>query len=306
MSSQRLVRIGFTLVELLTVVGIIAVLLTLTAIFFPSFNSQSVVASGADTTAGALLVAKMRAKRDGKPTGLRLTVNSSNQCTQLTVIQQPDDFAVGRYTGPQTTGSTVANFAPLPSGPALNFSAAGILRGDYLELNGGGLLYEIDVVGTTTLSVQDSLTYHPLPAATSDVNTVSAGTNYRIIRAAQVLSAEPVINLPVGVIIDLANYPPYTAASPNPGLSNPVFHSGNYDVLFAPSGSLVGLGSTGPLYLVLRQADGSNVAPYSNDLTSYFATIIAVEPRTGFIAAHPVAPGPNPYAYTQDGQSSGM
>jgi hypothetical protein len=34
--------------------------------------------------------------------------------------------------------------------------------------------------------------------------------------------------------------------------------------------------------------------------------ILAVQVRTGFIAAHPVAPGPNPYAYTEDARSSGL
>jgi prepilin-type N-terminal cleavage/methylation domain-containing protein len=290
MTRQRVLRVGFTLIEMLTVIGIIAVLLALTAIFFPNFNNQSIVASGADNTAGALLIAKMRAKRDGRPTGLRLT-NSNNQCTTLTPIQQPDDYAFGRYVGPAGANSQTATFQ------GANFQGNANI-GDYLEINGGGLLFEISGVSATTLTVADLPQIHPLPTVTADV-TPGAGPNYRIIRAPQVLTAEPVINLPVGVIIDLGT----TYGTPPQPLTN---LNGTLDILFAPSGSLVGVNAGGPVYLLLRQPDGSNTAPYTKDLTSYFATIIAVEPRTGFIAAQPVAPGLDPFQYTRDGQASGM
>ncbi len=99
MSGQRILRIGFTLIEMLIVVTIIAVLLALTAIFFPNFSSQSTVAGGADTTAAALLVAKMRASRDGRPTGLRLTVPNGSTQVHSQLAAHPaalaDDYAVG-------------------------------------------------------------------------------------------------------------------------------------------------------------------------------------------------------------------
>jgi Tfp pilus assembly protein FimT len=404
MTSRRNVRIGFTLIELLTVIGIIVTLLALTAIFYPNFNNQSTVASGADNTSGALLIAKMRAKRDGRPTGLRLplpinilsatetgttvTISTGNApgltgngfvsgqkvaidgitpsgytgqytitttgpnsftytaapnlgianltgastattlaVTQLTVIQQPDDYAVGRYSGPlpnnnpQTTPQTAtfsggANFMAIDLTTGMPF----VNPGDYLELNGGGLLYQIVGVPSTgpgagtTLTLADSITFHPLPTITTDVNvnftlptttTIPTwGTNYRIIRAPQPLIAEPPINLPTGVIIDLAVTNGQTVTQ---GIT---YHPGNNYILFAPSGAVVGGNTTGPVFLVLRQPDGSNVVPYGADpaagLTAYFATVISVAPRTGFIAANPVAPGNNPYAYTQDGLSSGM
>ncbi len=175
-----------------------------------------------------------------------------------------------------------------------------------LEINGGGLLCTRSrwlLTPTRCSLVPDSPTYHPLLIGDLGCGIRRAGNELPDHPGAQVLTAEPPVNLPAGVIIDLSSAYPATNGQP---LSNPVNSGGNYDILFAPSGGVVGVNSTSPIYLVLRQTDGSNVAPYGADLTAYFATIISVEPRTGFIAAQPVAPGANPYQYTQDGQSSGM
>ena len=249
MTGQRR-RFGFTLIELLVVISIIAILLALTAIFFPNFQRREGVASGADSTAGALLTAKMRAKRDGRPTGVRLAVNpnagvNANQYNMLQFIQQPDDFAQGRYV---SASSSIATFT------GVSFTG-NVNPGDYLELNGGGLLYQIAAVTTNTLIVADPPASHPLVSPSTDVSA-SAGTNYRVIRAPQVLASEPTVNLPTGVIFDFGSYP---NASPLSVL--PTSTAGNLDILFAPSGGLVGAGLNSPVFLVLRQADGMNNNP---------------------------------------------
>jgi prepilin-type N-terminal cleavage/methylation domain-containing protein len=69
---SRLARRGFTLVEMLVVMGLIVVLAGLTVAVAESgaFGSQKVV-TGADRVSGWLLIAKQRALRDGKPRGVR-------------------------------------------------------------------------------------------------------------------------------------------------------------------------------------------------------------------------------------------
>ena len=69
---RHAVRRGFTLVELLVVMGLIVVLAGLAVAVSESgaFGSQKVV-SGADRVSGWLLISKARAVRDGKPRGVR-------------------------------------------------------------------------------------------------------------------------------------------------------------------------------------------------------------------------------------------
>lgn len=295
--SARRSRSGFTLIELLVVVSIIIILMALTAFFYPSFQKRETVASGADTTAGALLTAKMRAKRDGKPTGVRLGVNpnvpantlplNANQYNMLTYIQQPDDFAVGQYTTSSTNTAGFNNTIPF------NGTTNGVQNvniGDLLELYGGGMLYYISNVSATNLTLDRT------PVTPSANVGSSPGTNYRIIRAPQVLTSEPTVNLPNGVIYDFGNQISQLTTST----------SGNLDILFAPSGAVVSSGQNAPVFLGLRQADNPNVAAYGPDPTAYYATIIAVAPRTGFIAAYPVSPSGDPFAFTRDGQASGQ
>ena len=134
--------------------------------------------------------------------------------------------------------------------------------GDYLEINGGGLLFEINGVHAKYLTVSDNVAAHPLPTPTTDEPTTGAAAtapNYRIIRAAQPLANEPPIDLPVGVIIDVATTW-NNGSQPPPTISNPVAFTDSdkkthFDILFAPSGGLSGVGSTGPVYLLLRQPD---------------------------------------------------
>lgn len=66
-------RRGFTLIELLVVMAIVALIGTLGFLFFPSMSSRTVVDAG-DRVQGWCLAAKQQAKRDNRPTGIRLIV----------------------------------------------------------------------------------------------------------------------------------------------------------------------------------------------------------------------------------------
>src|SRR5687768_12051149 len=95
-------RAGFTLVELVVAVAIIATLAALTALYFPRYSDKEIVARGADQLQGWLLMARQRAMRDGLPTGLLLVDHpvastrdpnlnqGANYCIEVHYIQQPD------------------------------------------------------------------------------------------------------------------------------------------------------------------------------------------------------------------------
>jgi hypothetical protein len=72
------------------------------------------------------------------------------------------------------------------------------------------------------------------------------------------------------------------------------------DILFAPGGGLVERGAPSDS-VILWVRDLTLDDPFQGE-----PVLIAIYSRTGFIAAQPVAPGSDPYAFTKDGRSSGL
>jgi hypothetical protein len=73
-----------------------------------------------------------------------------------------------------------------------------------------------------------------------------------------------------------------------------------YEVLFDPAGGVTNRGGSAPIVLWVRDATAVNAADPNT------TRLITINPRTGFIAAHPVAPGSNPLQFALDGRSSGL
>ncbi len=314
MQPNRSRRQAFTLIELLVVITIIVILAGLTAVYFPRFQDQE---RGADLVQGWLLGAKMQAKRDGVPTGLRLNL-TGNIVTTVSYIKQPDNYAQGIYVGANTNttlgptfGWPRANFN-LPGGVAFNapITLSGstepfvVQPGDYLELFGGGVLHRIandpSAVGTNTLILEQFTA--PLPAPTG----LSTATNYRIIAQPRTISGEQTLTMPTNVAISFE-----TPLSTNPALTLsqnvPLRNATFLEILFAPSGAVIGQGTgTGQIILWVRDITDPMVVSPTPDWVLGKGTLITIQPRTGSIAAHPAASGSNPYAFTLDGRSSGM
>jgi prepilin-type N-terminal cleavage/methylation domain-containing protein len=103
-------RAGFTLVELLTVMFIIAVLAAITVVVARSNIADSYTTTGAtDRLSGWLMIAKNRALRDRTPVGLRLIRDPNNplyvreaQYVEMPVLwapnQNPDGYALSQTT----------------------------------------------------------------------------------------------------------------------------------------------------------------------------------------------------------------
>jgi prepilin-type N-terminal cleavage/methylation domain-containing protein len=310
-------RAGFTLIELLVVITIMLVVAALAAGFFVFSQDHSTAVTGSDRMSGWLLNSKQRAKRDQRPTGLRLLLpnppadpkNPGNPTNffvaQLAYIQEPDDYGVGLCNG---TGGAPANqvtFGPaFPGGPAPDFQggaaypgeidASTVQAGDYVEFFGGGGVHQItSVPNPSTLQLATNV-------------TLVAVSNYRVIRQPRRLASEDLLDLPAGAIIDLTiskGVPQRLLVDANNPNGVPVA-----EILFSPGGAVAGQG-TGGDKIVLYMHDPNKPADAGSPL------LVSIQARTGFIGVNQVAPwNPaqpiggvnNPYFYTQDGRSSGL
>lgn len=336
-------RRGFTLIEMMIVIAIMLILISLAAGLSPKFLSRKNVTYASDQISGVLNMAKQRARRDRLPTGVRLvppkgkfdpkdTDPAQYFVTELMLVQQPDPLA-GSPPKPVGTGSLLISAASGQMKPAdASDPAAGMVRmlgpnaifqnvnfhggnspahwqvqpGDYLEVNGGGIVHKIVGVGNSSLSLQPpqgegtpNSPYGPNAGQPRNSCTLLGDGpthNWRIIRRPRPLFGESPLRLKGDMMIDCT---PSGLASFNLPIDP---STGNIDIIFSPGGGLlVGGAGSESIFLWLRDAGAGNV--YGGE-----PVIIAVNSRSGFIAAHPVAQPPevDPYKFARDGQSSGM
>jgi prepilin-type N-terminal cleavage/methylation domain-containing protein len=307
MSNRRLSRRGFTLVELLVAMGILLFLAALAVYLLPRMQDNIKVAQAGERLQGWLLNARQRGKRDQLPTGLRLVYDANGLVTQLLYIQQPDDYAQGRYAGAAVDPFTAQFLGAGLSNPAGTLYPA--MYGDRLEVYGGPARLIGNSVGdhailvsgsgataTETLALYSGTT--PLDM-TPTPSTSSPACNYRIIRQPRPLPGEQPLNFPYDTGIDLkksllTDLPLFTAGTP----------PGTIDILFAPTGSV--MKPIDPLYC-LYVRDNVSDDPSGTSPALAAPSLIAITTRSGFIAAHPVAAPPaDPFTFAKDGRDSGI
>src|SRR5438552_197842 len=96
--KSKMSRSGFTLVEMIVVIGIMVVLMALAVAVIPRVQERSKAARGADQLQGWLLIAKQTALRDRFPRGIRLNAIVDTDANivhahQLQYIEQPPDLS---------------------------------------------------------------------------------------------------------------------------------------------------------------------------------------------------------------------
>jgi prepilin-type N-terminal cleavage/methylation domain-containing protein len=271
---MRAKRPGFTLTELLVVIGLILVLASLLLMVNFKTSDQRRVLRAADQLQGWLLVAKQRAVRDRAPRGVRIEQDGST----LSYVESPDPWTPALLGRPSARAVLTVPATPRNAVTLLNATpdlAGMVSAGDELEIVEPPSGHVIGSVGANGQLGLQSPVPGPSPLFTD---------NYRIYRRPIPMTGEAPLQLPKETAVDAANS--------RVGGTAPAFP---LTILYTPGGKVVGV--TGNV--VLWVGDTAGVAA---------PTLIVVYPRTGLIANHPVdgTPGGDPYSFTKDGQSSGM
>jgi len=258
----------------------------------------------ADRLQGWLLNAKMQAKRDNRPTGIRInfdlnpTSSTFNTAMSMIYIQQPDDYAPPNSTCSGPGNVAVNNF--LQAGNSILVSSQGtdlapVQQGDYIEFNGVGPVYQI----TQPVQYIPNGNVFQLSSLTIATSGPDSGgpTPFRIRRAPRPQPGEEDLTLPDEVVLDLNGNPQRSQIRPRSVAGTQVKV---YEVLFSPAGNVIGSG-TGQTNINLWLTDTNDAANNGNR-----ALLITVQVGSGLIGVNSVAPGKDPYLFTKDGRASGM
>ncbi len=298
-------RPAFTLIELLVVIALIVVLAAIAIVTIPLLQSQQKATQQGSQVAAWLGNTKAVALRDQRPTGLRLISDPTNPqfVRQLVLVQTPEDFTGGTVfppvlllsaTNPNPPPNVIqisgANFQPFGVTDVLDQP---VQAGDYFEVNGGGLLYQIVAVNdfqTLTLS--------------RPVDFINSTPRYRILRQPRRKQGEESLNLSGNVAIDLG-VPP---GSLSLNVPNRLVQTGPnttqlyYEIVFAPNGGVVGRGTVASDKIILWVRDSTRTNPTDGD-----PSLLSIQVRTGFNGTNrPDLTSGDLYSNARDPHASGM
>jgi hypothetical protein len=195
--------------------------------------------------------------------------------------------------------------------------------GDALEINGGGLLYQVLSVNINppfaqTLTVSrpayvGALSVDPAPPQSPPGQPLTGyyTTIWRIIRQPRRITGQDSLTLNGNVVVDLTPPGPGVFASLNVPVrsvptippTNPPTYQSYYEILFAPNGGVVGRGTNTGNSIILWVRDSTQTDPTANA-----PVLIGIQVRTGFVGTYQVdTTTPNdPYSFTRDPRASGM
>lgn len=264
---HRQVVPAFTLVELLVVVGIMLVLAALAAAFMPRISSANRTANAANTVQSWLLQAKMRAKRDGLTTGLRLFAdqNDFGSATECQWSQQPGPFVSA--TGGKL--SAIPQWIPNPTGggwlltlqvqqqdaTSVDFTNGQpdpsqwlVQPGDHFVFHDGSPWKIVSgdpqppLPGIVWIVTNGATAGGAMPPPIPAGLEIAPTGNWKVLRQAKILVGESPLQLPRETVIDTYLTRAFALELPQAPAGSPLppgkFIA--YDLLFTPAGQMLG------------------------------------------------------------------
>lgn len=305
-------RRGFTLVELLVVMALIAGLAAMAMVVAPAALNKDRTASAVSQIQGALQIARARAIRDNQPRGVRFIYNpdpskpagfdpnwvTEYQYIEMTPMVVPNPGGpIGVAPYATTTPPYVEFDYTATAGPVTtrNCTIVGLDTSHQSQVFGGGTLY-LPTLGTWHgIKVTPPPTpVAPPPGFSSAIRItletypdqqLGAETRWRTYHfglngGPRTLLGEPTIPLPQNTCVDLSRCSPAGGGG------------ADYDVMFTPSGLLTG-GSThgaGQVFLWVRDPfKPSNLQQGGEQL------LVSIKAKTGGIGGAPVDWGADPF-----------
>lgn len=334
-------RGGFTLIELMLVIGIIVVLATLAALFVPNLDRNKGVPNAVGQLSGWINLSKSQALRDHRPHGIRLLpdANDPNRCTAVQYIEQPEPVAprgagvgIALYTEPAGPPTGRSPFTKVTLyGPTGTMNWEGVQPGDYLEIGGGpSFVAQIQAIGNSnppgapqsTLLLDRDIEETPttiLVPGPMQPQPIRMTTGFRVIRAPRPLAGESTLQLHRDVYIDLTQCFPcpllLTDATGQPVLQgSPPY--GNIYTGFQPGGwgpSNTGTGPANNIDILFNSTGAVASAPTGHLILAVRHVdrptdllFVAIYTRTGKITAHNYLDVGDPYSYVKDGKNPGL
>ena len=156
-------RQAFTLVELLVATGIIAMLLALVAISYPSFNEREQLTRAVDKLRSGLLTARLWARRDNAITGVQYIPDQSGSLYGFIYVQQPfaEFSGVASVSNSNSLTITIDRVGKDLISNSLLYCSK-IKPTDYLVLD-GDVPHRIATGGSASLSLLSPIAINCLP-----------------------------------------------------------------------------------------------------------------------------------------------
>ncbi|RLS41495.1 MAG: prepilin-type N-terminal cleavage/methylation domain-containing protein [Planctomycetota bacterium] len=163
MRQNPLLRQAFTLVELLVATGIIAMLLALVAISYPSFNEREQLTRAVDKLRSGLLTARLWARRDNAITGVQYIPDQSGSLYGFIYVQQPfaEFSGVASVSNSNSLTITIDRVGKDLISNSLLYCSK-IKPTDYLVLD-GDVPHRIATGGSASLSLLSPIAINCLP-----------------------------------------------------------------------------------------------------------------------------------------------
>ena len=295
---------GFTLVELLVVMTIMVVFASLTAAFYPSLKADNAISRVSTMVQSNFVAARQRAKRDRVPTGIRMQLDADGRCTQLLLVQKPEELNVntlGNITAVNITAGSVSGVLTF----AQPLTQAGfedlIFPYDCVVNNSSGESLIISGISGNNASFLPSFSipnFNQIPFS-----------DYRVIRMPRTIPGENKVDIPDEYEISLSKYGSIAPGKESFARSNLPISTlavSTFDIIFDPTGTVSCPGLSGDAVLWLHKFT-NEPTDFSND------ALICIRKINGKIGAFPVDRLNNsnpadfsPFGFTKDPRNEGL